>query len=297
MLKHFSKHYCLLAKDSIRVLVLGLVLTFLTAWFLTSCTQQGEEAEIPTGELVPPQPDQAQVGESTKTIVNLRIAVDRVEEQNIHAVVHIEVTERQEVVMPLPPFEVDPFFQHFFDIHKLHRKFEHELRGQGTGMIMDPQGHILTNNHVVAGATKIQVLLASGKRYPAEVVKADPKMDLAIIRISAKESLPHVTFGNSDKIEVGEKVVAIGHSQNLTPIVSLGIIKAKHQTGIMYCTSCPEFFQTDAGDNPGISGGPLLNLRGEVIGVDVAIVSTSGGFRGKGIGFAIPSNMALDTVR
>lgn len=297
MLKQLSNPHRLLSNCPIKVYVLGIVLIILTTWLLVASHQQDAEAKEPMDVSGSPHPVLAQVGENPKTALNLNTDFRRVGKQTIPAVVHIEVTERQEVVMPLPPFEVDPYFYDFFDVHKLHRKFERELRGQGTGMIMDPQGHILTNNHVVAGATKIEVLLASGKRYPAKVVRANPKIDVAVIRILAKESPPHVTFGNSDKVEVGERVVAVGLSQNLTPIVSLGIIKAKRQTGIMYCTSCPEFLQTDLGDNPGISGGPLLNLRGEVIGVNVAIASTSKGFGGKGMGFAIPINMALDTVR
>ncbi|MBW1982557.1 MAG: trypsin-like peptidase domain-containing protein, partial [Deltaproteobacteria bacterium] len=152
------------------------------------------------------------------------------------------------------------------------------------------EGHILTNNHVAGGATKIEVLLANGKRYPAKLVGADPKTDLAVIKVSAKEPLPHVVFGDSDKVKVGQWVVAIGHPRGLDQTVTQGIISAKHRTGIMDPSSYQDFLQTDAAINPGNSGGPLLNLQGEVIGVNAAIVSQSGGF--EGIGFAIPSNMA-----
>jgi len=120
------------------------------------------------------------------------------------------------------PFENDPFFRRFFGVPETPRKFKRELKGLGTGMIMDSKGHILTNNHVVAGATQIQVLLASGEQYPATVVGTDPKTDLAVIQISAKKSLPQISFGDSDKVAVGEWVVAIGHPRGLDQTVTQG---------------------------------------------------------------------------
>jgi serine protease Do len=132
--------------------------------------------------------------------------------------------------------------------------------------------------------------LADGSKYPATLVGGDPKTDLAVIHISAKEHLPHITFGNSDDTEVGEWVVAIGAPRALEKTVTQGIISAKHRRGITDPTSYQDFLQTDAAINPGNSGGPLLNLQGEVIGVNAAIASESGGF--EGIGFTIPSNMA-----
>jgi serine protease Do len=222
---------------------------------------------------------------------DFKASIAWVAEKNIPAVVHIDVTERQEVTLPFQPFENDPFFRYFFNAPQMPRKYKREVQGLGTGMIMDAKGHILTNNHVVGGASKIQVLLANGRRYPATLVGTDPKTDLAVIKISAKESLPFVTFGDSDKTKVGDWVVAIGHPRGLDQTVTQGIISAKHRQGIMEPSSYQDFLQTDAAINPGNSGGPLLNLKGEVIGVNAAIVSQSGGY--EGIGFAIPSNMAL----
>ncbi|MFH1091485.1 MAG: Do family serine endopeptidase [Pseudomonadota bacterium] len=175
------------------------------------------------------------------------------------------------------------------------KKFKRELRGLGTGIVMDSQGHILTNNHVVGGASKVEVLFSNGKQYSAKLIGADPKTDLAVIKVSADESLPYVTFGDSDKVKVGEWVVAIGHPRGLDQTVTQGIISAKHRQGITDPTSYQDFLQTDAAINPGNSGGPLLNLSGDVIGVNAAIVSQSGGF--EGIGFAIPSNMALHVAK
>ncbi|MGB9628840.1 MAG: Do family serine endopeptidase [Thermodesulfobacteriota bacterium] len=230
-----------------------------------------------------------------KSLPELSTAVIEVAKKNIPAVVHIEVTERQEVVNPFLPFENDPFFRRFFDFPKIPRKFKREIKGLGTGMIIDPQGHILTNHHVAGGATKIEVLLSDGRKFPGKLVGTDPKTDLAVIKISAKDSLPYVTFGDSDKVEVGEWVVAIGHPRGLDQTVTHGIISAKHRRGITDPSSYQDFLQTDAAINPGNSGGPLLNLKGEVIGVNAAIVSESGGF--EGIGFTIPSNMALHVAR
>ncbi|MDZ7261954.1 MAG: trypsin-like peptidase domain-containing protein, partial [candidate division KSB1 bacterium] len=169
------------------------------------------------------------------------------------------------------------------------------ILGGGTGSFVSPKGLILTNHHVAGGASKIEVLLPNGSRYTARLIGTDPKTDLAVIKISTKEPLPYVTFGDSDKVEVGEWVVAIGHPRGLDQTVTQGIVSAKHRRGITDPNSYQDFLQTDAAINPGNSGGPLLNLRGEVIGVNAAIVSESGGF--EGIGFTIPSNMALHIAK
>jgi serine protease Do len=232
----------------------------------------------------------AQAIEKARGSIDLSTAIIQVARQNLPAVVYIEVTESREVVNPLLPFESDPFFRRFFGNPKMPRKFKQEMKGLGSGMIIDPQGHILTNYHVAGGATKIQVVLADGSKSPANLVGGDPKTDLAVVHISAKEHLPHITFGNSDDMEVGEWVVAIGAPRALEKTVTQGIISAKHRRGITDPTSYQDFLQTDAAINPGNSGGPLLNLQGEVIGVNAAIASESGGF--EGIGFTIPSNMA-----
>jgi serine protease Do len=230
-----------------------------------------------------------QAAERTKPI-DLSTAIIQVAKQNLPAVVYIEVTESREVTNPFLPFQNDPFFKRFFGAPKMPKKFKQEMKGLGSGMIIDPQGHILTNFHVAGGATKIEVTLADGSKHPAKLVGGDPKTDLAVIRISTKERLSHITFGDSDKVEVGEWVVAIGAPRALEKSVTQGIISAKHRSGVTDPTSYQDFLQTDAAINPGNSGGPLLNLRGEVVGVNAAIATESGGF--EGIGFTIPSNMA-----
>jgi serine protease Do len=228
--------------------------------------------------------------------ISLSTAIAKVAGDAIPAVAHIEVTQSQEVSNPLLPFENDPFFHYFFNLPKnMPRKFKRELKGLGTGMIIDTRGHILTNNHVVGGADKIQVLLADGTQYDATVVGTDSKTDLAVIKIKADERLPQVTFGDSDKMAVGDWVVAIGHPRGLDQTVTQGIISAKHRRGILNPSSYQDYLQTDAAINPGNSGGPLLNLEGKVIGINAAIVSESGGF--EGIGFAVPSNMAVHVAQ
>jgi serine protease Do len=284
MATYLSNRFLLSSTMFRKVFLFGIVIISLTSWCFPVCAKQEEQAKKPAQSA-------AQEPAPLKGALDLSTAIVHVAQQAIPAVVHIEVTQRQTVTSPLLPFENDPFFRRFFGIPDMPKKFKRELKGLGTGMIMDSKGHILTNNHVVAGASQIQVLLASGEQYPATVVGTDPKTDLAVIKISEKKPLPQVSFGDSDKVAVGEWVVAIGHPRGLDQTVTQGIISAKHRTGIMDPSTYQDYLQTDAAINPGNSGGPLLNLKGEVIGVNAAIVSQSGGY--EGIGFAIPSKMAL----
>jgi S1-C subfamily serine protease len=235
-------------------------------------------------------PSSVTVSEQTEGPVNLRTAVVRVAKENIPAVVAIEVIERREVPNFLFRFRKDPFFRRFFGLTPIPRKFKEESVGLGSGMIVNPRGDVLTNDHVVAGATQIEVMLSDGDRYPAKLVGGDSETDLAVIRILGDKSFSHVIFGDSDKVEVGQWVVAIGAPRSLLTSVTQGIISGKHRR-IEDGSGYRDFLQTDAPINPGNSGGPLLNLYGEVIGVNAAIATESGGF--EGIGFTIPSKTAL----
>lgn len=163
-----------------------------------------------------------------------------------------------------------------------------EQRGSGSGVIVSQDGMVLTNNHVVGDATEVQVRLYDGRELEAKVVGADPKTDVAVIKIDAKGLRP-AALGDSDQVDVGEWVLAIGSPFRLNHSVTAGIISARGRGG-MNVTDYEDFFQTDAAINPGNSGGPLVNLRGEVIGINTAIKSETGSFAG--IGFAIPSNLA-----
>lgn len=167
-------------------------------------------------------------------------------------------------------------------------------RGLGTGVIVDEQGHILTNNHVIGDADEVNVRLSNEKNVKAKVVGSDPRTDLAVIKIKVKESLPKpAKLGDSDKLKIGEWVVAAGASFGLDNTITAGIVSAKGRAlsgGSQY----EDFIQTDAAINPGNSGGPLVNLKNEVVGINTAIVSKSGGYMG--IGFAIPINMAKQVM-
>jgi serine protease Do len=269
-------------------------LVIVWAFILIICACSKEEASATKNDILQDVPPVAVAQPSAKTQVNqesFRYLIAKVAKDNIPAVVHIEVTQSQVVENPFFQFDNDPFFRHFFDTPKSPKKFKRELRGIGTGMIINDKGYILTNYHVVAGATQINVLLSNTSQYQAKVIGTDPKTDLAVIKVSAKEKLPYVTFGDSDKVEVGEWVVAIGQPRGLMESVTQGIISAKHRQGITDPSTYQDFLQTDAAINPGNSGGPLINLDGQVIGVTSIIASQSGGF--EGIGFAVPSNIAI----
>src|SRR5581483_2875381 len=162
----------------------------------------------------------------------------------------------------------------------------------GSGFIIDHDGTILTNNHVVDNGSKIMVKLQDGREYEAKVVGKDAKTDIAIIKIDAKADLPVAQLGDSDKLEVGEWVVAIGNPFGLESTVTSGIVSAKGRH--IGAGPYDNFIQTDASINPGNSGGPLINLRGEVVGINTAIFSQSGG--NIGIGFATPINSAKDII-
>jgi serine protease Do len=159
--------------------------------------------------------------------------------------------------------------------------------GFGSGFLVDPKGVILTNNHVVAGADEVEVTLRDGRKFTSKDIKTDPKTDLAIVRIEAKEALPHLDLGDSDAMEIGDRVLAVGAPFGMTGTVTSGIVSAKGRS--LHLNVYEDFLQTDAAINPGNSGGPLVNLEGKVIGINAAIKSRSGGFQG--VGLAIPSNM------
>ncbi len=165
--------------------------------------------------------------------------------------------------------------------------------GMGSGFIIEPDGYILTNNHVVAGAEELLVNLENDKEYTATLVGSDPKTDIALIKINRdngdSEPFPHVKMGDSDRLEVGEWVVAIGSPFGLTHTVTVGVVSAKSRN--INAGPYDEFIQTDASINPGNSGGPLINIKGEVIGVNTAIISGPSGGGNVGIGFAIPINL------
>ncbi len=158
----------------------------------------------------------------------------------------------------------------------------------GSGVIVSPDGYIITNNHVVDGASELTVTLPDKREFKAKIVGTDPKTDLAVIKIAAS-NLPNVRWGDSSKLQVGEYVLAIGNPFGLNSTVTLGIVSALGR-GHMGITQYEDFIQTDAAINPGNSGGALINTAGEVVGINTAIVSQTGGYQG--VGFAVPASMA-----
>jgi serine protease Do len=268
-----------------------LLLVFALAWIFTACNQQPAPGIKPSNTTALPQGESLQVSQNPQLSTALGTAIEQVADKAIPAVVHIVVKEQQELANPFYAYKDNPFFRRFFGLPKdMPKKLQRELIGIGTGVIIDAQGHILSNFHVVGGATQIEVTLSDGTQYPATVVGVDPKTDLGVIKINAEKPLPFLTFANSDEAKVGQWVVAIGEPRGLDQTVTQGIISAKHRNGITDPSGYQDFLQTDAAINPGNSGGPLLTLDGKVIGINSVIASESGGF--EGIGFAIPSNMA-----
>ena len=191
------------------------------------------------------------------------------------------------------PFEKNDPFRDFFERYFRDQvPKEYRQKGLGSGFIIDKEGYIFTNNHVVEMAEEIKVTLSDKREFEAKIIGRDPKTDLALIKIEGAEGLNPLPLGDSDKLNVGDWVVAIGNPFNLGHTVTAGIVSAKFRN--IGAGPYDNFIQTDASINPGNSGGPLLNTKGEVIGINTAITSPSGG--SIGIGFAIPVNMAKDLL-
>jgi serine protease Do len=192
----------------------------------------------------------------------------------------------------LSPLFSDPLFRKFFGNSMPQSTAPSTQREQslGSGVIVSPDGYILTNNHVIDGATDVRVLLSDNRAFQAKVVGKDPKTDIAVLKVSAS-GLPVLAFGDSSKMQAGNFVLAIGSPFGLNQTVTLGIVSATGRGGLGI-EDYEDFIQTDAAINPGNSGGALMNARGELIGINTAILTGSGGGGSEGVGFAIPGNMA-----
>jgi len=201
----------------------------------------------------------------------------------------VSITSSRMVKVPQTPFFNDPFFQQFFGRQFPRVPQQQRERGLGSGVIVSPDGYILTNNHVIDKATDIKVMLIDKREFSGKVVGADPQTDIAVVKIEAT-GLPTVTLGDSSKLQVGDYAFAIGNPFGVGETATMGIISATGRNGLDI-EDYEDFIQTDAAINPGNSGGALLNARGEMIGVNTAIL-TGGSGGNQGIGFAIPINMA-----
>ncbi len=229
--------------------------------------------------------------ETTDFLGKLSKSLSEVAEKVKPAVVNISTTKTVTLrETPFDEFFNDPFFRRFFgrDFPFGHKKRKYRSSALGSGVIVTDDGYILTNNHVIKDADEIKIVLQDKREFKGKVIGTDPKTDLAVVKIDAK-GLPALKLGDSDRLHVGEIVLAVGNPFGLSHTITMGIVSAvgRSKVGI---ADYEDFIQTDAAINPGNSGGALVNIKGELIGINTAIFSTSGGYMG--IGFAIPSNMA-----
>ncbi|MBI4654483.1 MAG: DegQ family serine endoprotease [Nitrospirae bacterium] len=201
-------------------------------------------------------------------------------------VVNISTTKTVRRDIPAPHFFDDPFFDNFFEPFRAPKKWKEQ--SLGSGVIVSGDGYIITNTHVIEKADEIKVILYDKQEYKGKVIGTDPKTDLAIIKIGAKD-LPAIKWSNSDELQVGEFVLAFGNPYGLSHTVTMGIVSALGRANVGIA-EYEDFIQTDAAINPGNSGGPLVTIRGGLVGINTAIFSRTGGYQG--IGFAVPSNMA-----
>ncbi|MFZ0861721.1 MAG: DegQ family serine endoprotease [Candidatus Sulfotelmatobacter sp.] len=205
----------------------------------------------------------------------------------------VNIASSRVVKMPLEPFFNDPFFRQFFGSPRHLPPAEQRERGLGSGVIVSPDGYILTNNHVVDQATDIKVILPDKREFKGKVVGTDPKTDIAVVKISAT-GLPTLPLGDSSKIQVGDYALAIGDPFGIGETATLGIVSATGR-GNLDIEDYEDFIQTDAAINPGNSGGALINARSELIGINTAILAGGGGGN-QGIGFAVPINLARNVM-
>jgi len=265
-----------MSKKTVKRLILGLSLTVLL-FGLFFCVDKDKANSLPKNDKL-------------TTAKSLGQAFVEVAKKVQPSVVNI-TTEKTITIKPWEKFGEDFFkgspFEDFFKggPREKGKEYRHRQRSGGSGVIVDKEGYILTNNHVIEGADKVKVRLNDGREFIATVKGQDSRTDLAVLHIKAKD-LPVAILGDSDKLDVGEWAIAIGSPFGLEHTVTVGVISAKGRSGLGTGTY-EDFVQTDASINPGNSGGPLINIDGEVIGINAMIIQP-----GTGIGFAIPINMA-----
>ncbi len=246
-------------------------------WREASATQEAAQP----GVVVPGQASLAPIIKQLKPAVVNIYTTTTVKHPRIRSMPHGQPGD--------PSGEFREFFERFFG-----RPMPEEFKSNslGSGFVINQEGYVLTNNHVIKDATDIRVKLSDGREFKAKVVGRDPAIDVGLIKLEDAKNLPTVVLGDSDKLEQGDFVLAMGNPFDLNGSVSFGIVSAKDRPG-MTGSSFDDFIQTDAAINPGNSGGPLFNLRGEVVGINTLIVSPQ---IGQGIGFAVPVNLAKQAL-
>jgi len=258
---------------SISILLIGFLLGGITFYLLGRVSGQNRYMPYRGNPNMP-----GQIIETSKAFSEIVTAVSP-------TVVNISTTKV--VKRDQGPFFDDPFYDFFNPFHDFNAPRKWKEKSLGSGVIVSADGYIITNNHVVDKSDEIKVTLIDRRTFKGAIVGADPKTDVAILKIDADNLLP-LTWGDSDKLQVGEFVLAIGSPYGLNNTVTMGIISAVGRANVGIA-DYEDFIQTDAAINPGNSGGPLVNIRGELIGINTAIFSRTGGYQG--IGFAVPSNM------
>jgi serine protease Do len=263
------------------VLLLALAISLIYVWQ----GRQPGQAQVKVEKFTPADKSSLDLN-SVDVLQRLDEEYTKVANAVVPSVVSITTTKTVSRRMPIDPLELF-FGRRFSDENPAQQK----VTSLGSGVIVSKEGHIVTNNHVLNGTDDVTVQLSDGRQAKAKIVGTDGQIDLAVLKIDL-ENLTPLPIGDSDKVRVGQIVMAIGNPFGLDESVSQGIISAKDRRAMN--DSQVEFFQTDTAINPGNSGGPLVNIRGEVIGINTAIYSESGG--NQGIGFAIPSNVVRSAM-
>ncbi|HUG22147.1 Do family serine endopeptidase [Piscinibacter sp.] len=265
---------------TVAVAVLFVIATLKPDWL-----ERGRPTGLPSGiSITAVQP----VSRSSGTALNAPSTYSAAAKRATPAVVSITASKAP----PRNPHATDPWFQFFFGERGRQLQQQETQIGLGSGVIVSPEGYLLTNNHVIDGADEIEVLLTDGRRASAKLVGSDPETDVAVLKISL-DKLPVITFGSIENLEVGDVVLAIGNPFGVGQTVTSGIVSAlgRNQLGI---NTFENFIQTDAAINPGNSGGALVDANGNLLGINTAIYSRTGG--SLGIGFAIPVSTAQQVM-
>jgi serine protease Do len=228
---------------------------------------------------------------SMNILTDLGQAMAEIAEAVKPSIVNISTTRTVQMKGQMNPFYDDPFFRRFFG-DKFNMPKERKTPSLGSGVIVTSDGYILTSSHVIQGAEEINVTLSDEREFKGKIIGNDPMTDIGIIKIDT-DNLPAIPWGNSDALRVGETVLAIGSPYGLSQTVTMGIVSAVGRANVGIA-DYEDFIQTDAAINPGNSGGALVNVKGELVGINTAIFSTTGGYQG--IGFAVPTNMAKNVM-
>ncbi len=263
---------------------LVIIYSLLALGILTAAGFDGDSPLVPVENSAFDEPQNAIEGTTPRSFAELA-------EKLAPTVVNVKVTKVMKTELAIPHMQEGPFgdfFERYFGQMPQGQE-PRRAQGAGSGVIIDSEGYILTNNHVVEGASEVTVTTSEGTEYEAQIVGRDPKTDLAVLKVKDKTGLPSAVMGDSEKLQVGEWVLAIGNPFGLSHTVTSGIVSAKGR--VIGAGPYDDFIQTDASINPGNSGGPLFNMRGEVVGINTAIVP-----QGQGIGFAIPVNTAKPLI-